>query len=390
MKKVDVYDLGAKIGKVGYKRSWVNYKFGNGYGQAIEGTTIKTVDPSRGYIFNNQPTLTVRGFVRAFNEKDWERLACFYGGVTAFCLSEDVVIFSEDIKKDASLGTCVLNLTFPSGFEADLKEIWKECRQKGRYFVDFLDKCRTVENMKCNVDSALKVYEIQGLEAIFGILCQLFWTFRGVGNYNCCFIPQVSPISTPKIDNFVSGTTFPVVVSPFTTKFRWVWRNDGCFVECCVDGVWFVFDCISVGQYNLAQESTSARKNFWSNGGDVVPYLVCWCWGDVIDAVGHFNGDVIVRDFRTNFYNHYWFRFGLGAYLTVAWQDARVLGRHSRRKGRNSLKLKGVVKEGRKTIVDINLNGDYLGNSLHDVVYTQEEIDDWLEMADLIKKRRTL
>ena len=99
MKKVDVYDLGAKIGKVGYKRSWVNYKFGNGYGQAMEGTTIRTVNPSRGYIFNNQPTLTVRGFVRAFNERDWERLACFYGGVTAFCLSEDVVIFSDDVKR---------------------------------------------------------------------------------------------------------------------------------------------------------------------------------------------------------------------------------------------------------------------------------------------------
>lgn len=384
-KKLDVDVLGHKIGKNSFKRCWVNYNFGNGYGKAMEGVSVRSVRPSMGYIFNNYGNLSVRAFVREFKNNNWDKIACFYAGVTAFCLSEDVVDFDVSLKKDVSLSSCVLNLSFPTAFEADLKEIWRKCRQERKHFRSFLKVCRTIEKVKVDINSALEVFELQGYEAIFGILCQIFWYFNGVGQHNCCVIPNILPNFAVRIDNFVSGTTFPVVVSPFTTDFRWVWRNGGCFVECCIGGVWFVFDCISVGQYGMWNESTSARKNFWSVGGDVVPYFVCWNWGEVLEAVGHFRSDVIIRDFRTNFMNNYWFRFGLGGMLTVNWRDAHVCGKYSTVSATNNVKLHGVKKEGRNTVVDINLNGDYLGNSTKEVVYTQEEVDDWLEMGAILQ-----
>lgn len=312
------------------------------------------------------------------SDKIPEYLHCFSGGVCLFCLNKDSKIrFERDmIGRDTHLLTALRDdLNFPVGFEDKFEKL---C-EKSYDFREFLNYLRTHEEIKCNIDSALFVYDLQGDEAVFHILCHVFTKMTRDIRFTCPLLHGCDIQMFPEISSYASGTTFPVVVSPFSKKLRWQERNNGWFLETELGGEWFVLDCLGVGHYNMGKESMSARKQYWAVGGDVVPYVVCWNWLDIVEAVGRFGTDVLVRDFRTGLFDGYWFKFGPNALI-----DVKAKGRKIGCGGKWNLGIESDYA-GKKAInCTMNLKKEVIREKTNnEPCFSADEAADFFELGEL-------
>jgi len=373
-------DYAKIIDKKPFIRYWSNVKFDGGYG-SFSGKNSGLTNFGHLHTVNAKILTILNKVIR----QEWTEDVCsFHSGVILFCVDRDKVTFDEEKNGNHMVcANCISNgLHFPTNTEEAMLTIWN----MNLNFIDFLEHCKDFENnFDCDIDSCIEVYKLQGDEAIFGILCQLFWKYVTKSRFSCCLVPEINIKWLPKVDEFVSGTTFPAIVTPSVTDFRWVFRDNGWFLEAFFNGKWRVFDVAGIGNFALWKESTEARKQFWANGGEIVPFLVCWTWFDVVQAVGQFKSDVIIRDCRTTLCNQYWFLFGNNAKLVANSYKGKI-------QGRNGVKSSKIEKPfdcpsgPKQTSVILSLNGEYHGLSGEKAIFNTDEIEDFFELNNLAQE----
>lgn len=300
-----------------------------------------------------------------------------YNGIFMFCMDYEEISFDDSTpRKDCEISSAVRKMNFPPTLEGDAIDAIDKVRKDWK-FERFLEGCRTNPYIICDIDSALDIYKMQGDEAIFGILMQVFTRYDGVGHLNCQLIPDVDIKWYPDIDDFASGTTFPVFATPYSKELRWQTNENGIFLETKIEGEWLVLDCINAGHYFLGRQSTSARSRYWAGGGLVAPYRVCWNWSDLIEAVKEFGTDVLVRDFRTDLFSAYWHRFGLGAKIVAPYDKEGFVAR----KGEyiREIKLKGA--KAKRQVGLTTLAFDDVKATKKKVIWGAEELLDWGEIS---------
>lgn len=259
--------------------------------------------------------------------KDWTgNILTFFAAVALFCIKKEDVVYKKQTKsQDTHLSSCIHTdiIDFPESRKECLEEVFDTKFD----FKKYMQACKQLDYVLCDIDSAIDVYKMQGDEALFHIICNVFTKTPTSNRFSCLLLPGCEMKWVPEVSEFASGTTFPVVVSPFSKELRWQERNNGFFLETCIDGEWYVLDCAQINWFTLYNESTTARKKFWAAGGEVVPYLVCYDWSEIVKAVGYFGRDVLVRDYRTDLLNGYWFKFGPKAKVGLRKKGNRFVGK---------------------------------------------------------------
>lgn len=372
--KLDLFKLADQLGYVYEPRLWPKF----GKIEDYEFYTDGAGQPIRDEIINYE--IKVGSFMhRALNDDISGRMLSFAAGVCLFCLNNGVNLsFDRDMPNNYTHLMAVLRDDFH--FPIKSEEKMQEIKQKSFDFRGFLEDLRDDINLFCDVDSAIFVYDLQGDEAIFHILCHVFTKFKRNIRFSCPLLLSCDIKKFPEISDYVSGTTFPVVVSPFSKKLRWQARNNGHFLETEIGGEWFVLDCAAVGHHIVGKESLSARKQFWTVGGDVVPYFVCYNWLDVVEAVGHFGTDVLIRDFRTDLFGGYWSKFGPNALIDVTITRRKVgVGQ----KFNTGVKVDWYTNDKRNCV--LNLSGDIIKKESGQPCFSVDEIKDWFELGALCR-----
>ena len=189
----------------------------------------------------------------------------------------------------------------------------------------------------------------------------------------------------PKPSPYVSGTSFPVVVTPYSSSFHWIENNEGWFL---VDEHDNVIDCAGVGLYGCYNDHLSNRLSFTSRAGHInkQPYIICWNWKEIVDALGFFKvRNVLIRRMNENLMEGHWFKFGLDGLMTLYVSKG---GNISSKK--NGTPIKGVHLAGHFNVVKekfiCTLDGEVLGRSTtENVVWSNEEIKDWFELGTMCR-----
>lgn len=315
-------------------------------------------------------------------EEKWDDCVSFYCGLLVFCLKKKQRSFKfvkdNEVPNTRSLSSCLKNKKFPISYRDKIKKIWKN-----KYsFQDFIVAASKLPYNKFDVKSALEVYELQGDKAIFSILSQMFWHGSRGRPFNIVLTPEL-PISKKfEPSKFVSGVVFPCVVSKYPKKITNEFINDGWFL---LDDNGLILDCVGVGQYNLWQEPLSTRLGYLGRGG-ISTGLICWCWGDIVKAVGHYKGDVLVRSLNEPLLQANWHKFGPHGKVSVIVNGTKIYTQKNRNKPITNKRIKDRNRMGYE-VREMMLNGTVLGRTTEkEIVYSQEELEDWFELAELCKK----
>lgn len=368
------------------QRNWKSYKLGNGFGNSYKKIGKGSRD-SIGRVINVYMNLDASARLKWIkNDKDeWDRVTSFYYGVLVFCYEriKDKLSFvpMKQKKMNVKIRKCMVNLEFPDWSEDLLEEVWNR-----KYdFNEYLDFLETVPGLSFNADSAKLVYRLQGDDAIFGILGQIYTDAGQVKKINIDLIPNLPIISVPEVSDFVSGCFFPVVVSRFSDKLRWKELDTGIFLFNEFDEV---IDCAKVGQYTCAFDGLFNRLSFCGSSGSLGEFLVCWNWGEVVEAVGHFKGDVLIRNLGENLFNYDWHRFGVGGELCVYCFKGKIGGKLNRI-GRTPSKLLKQpfiykIKDEKECKIVCDLLGNFIRFETNErVVFANDELEDWFELGQL-------
>ncbi len=314
-------------------------------------------------------------------EKWTNSVLSFFAAVALFCVKEKDVTYNKTTKPhNTCIYTCINEgLDFPKVTEKRLKE---QVFGKNFDFKEYLNACRQAEAVDCDIDSAITVYDLQGDEAIYHIICNVFTKLYTNSRFSCLLLPDCKIKWKPEISEYASGTTFPVIVSPFSKKTRWVERNNGFFLETYVNKQWYVIDCAQIDWFTLFNESTSARRHYWAAGGEVVPYLICHTWEEIVEAVGHFGRDVLVRDMRTNLTNGYWFKFGPKAKVNVRRKGRRIAAKGNSSASSEYYEIMKREKEGYYTVT-LDMKERKKAPSELPLPFTGAELNDLFELGNM-------
>lgn len=318
---------------------------------------------------------------RSAEKGDFTGYAGFFSGILCFYGDKlwDKFTFIDNDNQNR-INSIVQNLEAPISVKDDLYQI---CHTKYD-FEAFVRAAEANEELSFDADSVIAVYKLQGDKAIFQLLCQMFYTNRGVEKLNACLINDL-PVNLPiEVSDYFSGCAFPVVVSPKVTDFKWKTIDNGWFLYGKYNDNLYVVDVAGVGRVVLANNSLSNRLNYLANGGLVLPYLVCWNFGDIIEAYHYFGGDLLVRDLKNTLFDHYWFYFGLNSKVCVrskrgfinTKQDFKVEFFDGRRKDLSGEKVNYLI---------IDLLGRHVGECRkEDIVFSDSEVKDILEIGQLL------
>lgn len=387
MKKISGYvdpeKWSKRLGLPYYKQEWFLYDFGTGW-KNRHGKTSKNATKKVGHIWNFEAkrlnNQRLKQMLEGIINDEWENAATLYGGLIAFCLKycKDDITYYEDNRPsdDLSVSRCCEELKFPNWCRCNLEKIFTLTPSLKNYLHAF----DNAPQVNFDIDAALMVYKMQGEKAIFSILMQLFFRYRYIDVTTVNLVPDLPIIWLPKASNLVSGTGFPVVVTKFSNNFRWEKNDDGVFL---VDEFDNALDCVAIGNFNVFKEFLGNRLTFVWRSGFRTDYLICWSWGDLINAVGHYNGDILVRNLGGGFEN--WFKFGINGKIAVWTEDGRVYAK----KGSGQipeLKVMSYPGEG-KWVSMLNLLGERVDDEIgEEVVWTKEEIYDWFELGKLCQQ----
>lgn len=361
------------------ERCWDNYSIGYGNGMFFGKTS---------YAYGTSKVTNARNFIKFETilnhilKERWDRCASFYCGLFVFCLKKKQKSFKfvkdNEVKNYRSLLSCLKEKKFPISYRDKIKKIWKT-----KYsFEDFITAASKLEYNKFNLKSAIDVYKLQGDNAILSILAQAFWHGSRGRPFNIVLTPELPITRKFEPSKFVSGVVFPCVVSKFPKKIKSEFIHDGWFL---LDDEGFILDCVGVGQYNLWQEPLGTRLGYLGRGG-ISTGLICWCWGDIVKAVGHYGGDVLVRSLTEPLLQADWHKFGPHGKLAVITKGTKIYTQKRENKPITNKRIKDRNRMGYEAR-EMMLNGRVLGRcSEKDIVYSQEELEDWFELAELCKE----
>lgn len=372
--KLDLFKIGDQLGYQYEPRLWPKFGKVGGYEFYTDGKG----KASKEDIINYE--IKVGSFMhRALQDNISGRMLSFAAGICLFCLNNGVKLhFDRDMPNNYTHLFAVIkdDFHFPIKSEEKMRKI-----QGLNYdFEYFLECLKDDDKLSCDIDSALFVYDLQGDEAIFHILCHVFTKMGRKIQFSCPLLLSCDIKKFPEISDYVSGTTFPVVVSPFSKKLRWQARNNGHFLETEIGGEWFVLDCAAVGHFNVAKESLAERKQFWAVGGDVVPYFVCYNWLEVVEAVKYFGTDVLVRDYRTPLFEGYWSKFGPNALIEVTQKGGKIgVGK----KFNTGVRVNWKTKEPTNCV--LTLSKQLKKKAGRTPCFGVDEVKDWFELGELCR-----
>lgn len=379
---IDPEKWSKRLGLPYYKQEWFNYRLGAGW-KDRQGTNLAKNSVRVGYVWNFEAKRSLNQKLNPMLDSiingDWEYAANLYGGLIAFCLkycADDITYYEDNRRKNLiSVTKCCEELKFPTWCRSRLEKIFKITPSLENFLHAFDDTSK----VNFDIDSALMVYKLQGEKAIFSILMQLFFYYKYIDINIVHLVPDLPIIWTPKVSNLVNGTNFPVVATKFSNNFRWERINEGFFL---FDEFNNVIDCASFGNFNVFKEFLGNRLSFLGNSGFIADYVICWSWGDLVNAVGHYNGDVLVRNLSGTFEK--WFKFGPNGKLAVWTEDGYVYSKQGSKRI-PKMRIDSYPGEGR-WIAMVNLFGKRVDDKLdEEVVWSWEEMCDWFELGQMCR-----
>lgn len=362
--------------------TWHNYYFR----KALNIRQVKkTITQPKGTIKNIsgfKPNQQLRSVLPAILNREWDKCCSLYGGIIAFLLKrceDEITYFDHYERRDSvSMIQCCENLHFPHWAKPYLDKIFKDHFS----FEDYLHGFDNTKKINFDIESAVQIVKMQGEDAIFSVLMQLFH----VGKYICTntanLVPSLPMVWIPHVSHLANSTGFPVVVSKFSDKLNWRWIQGNCFL---FDEYNNVIDCASVGRFNVFRESLGNRLSFVGRSGFKSDYCVCWSWDDLFDAVGLYGGDLLVRNMSGGFNG--WYKFGPNAQLVVWTKNVHVYCRGSKTYMKDFTVL--PIKSLDKVLDVINICGEKVVGvePEEEQVWTEKEIRTWFEVGKICKKK---
>lgn len=380
-KNIKIKEIGELIGEKPFEMNWFSYDLGGGWGQKL--TRYRKKGAAQGIfvpgIGNENGILKV---YKKLKNNDFSDIAGFYVGILAF-FGEKIyenLEFVEKVPKN-SLNTIVATLKCPERFKNEIYEI---CYSEYD-FLDFIKEANRLPTTVFDAKSVISVYNLQGKKAIYPLLCQMFYVNKGISEIHASLINDAPIDYQVKISDFFSGCHFPVCVSPSVTKFKWEENANGWFLYGFYCDEWVVIDVVGAGRVNLSNYVLANRLNYWGNGGKTIPYLICWNWGEIIDAYHYFSSDLLIRDLNNTFFDNYWFNFGLNSKINVHIVEGYINSDKDLQIHVDfNSKEHGVVRK--NNYITTNLNKDFIQLcDKEDVIFSDSEIFDILEIGDLLK-----
>lgn len=361
---------------------WFSYMFGGGFGSRL--TKYNKKNAAQGiYTPGIGNEVSILQVYKKIKNNDFDGVAGFYVALLCF-FGEKIypkIDFVDKIPKN-SINYVVSNLQCPDKFKEKIYEICYSDYD----FIDFINSAYKLERMNFNKDSAISVYKLQGNDAIFSILCQIYYNNKAIDKRNICLVNDVPVQLSMQVSNYLSGCSFPVVVCPFVDGFEWKENQNGWFLYCDYEGERCVLDVAGQGRVNLSNYALANRLNYLGGGGKTVPYLVCWNWGEVISAYHYFGSDLLIRDLKNDLFNHYWFVFGLKSLINVRFRGVFInLDENYLVKPKFDYKTIYASKK-RVNYLCVNLGGDFVDYcEKDDVFYSDGEVFDWFELGKMLK-----
>lgn len=369
------------------KRNWAGYNLGSGYGR-VYGKRKKNDNKNFGRVINTCPNLNIGrhlySSLNQFKKNNWYDISSFFIGIIVFCYNDikDKISYVEmdQNKYTVHIRKCCENLTFPTWAEDILEEIWASKPN----FDEYLKVLYRVPRLNFDLESAHNIYHLQGKKAIFGILAQIYTLHHQYMKANIKLIPGLPVENVPVVSDFVSGVFFPVVATKFSNKFHWEENDDGSFL---IDEFGAAIDCVKSGAYTCANDPLFNRLGFVYRSGKVGHnWHICWNWGELVEAVRYYGGDILVRGLSETFLRADWRRFGVNGLVSVNAVEGKVAGSgYTWRRPDHFKPIKNIEIDNKK-------NGKYVLNlmgSIIDVpaegrvVYSNGELEDWFELGRL-------
>lgn len=378
MKYIDIDKLSKDLNMKVIDRFWIDYALGRGYGSSLGNEHAMNLKSS---ITSHAGNINLGNVINSILKDDWDKYVNFWTGYLVFCIKQKPELIkyvdNKEIDRASPLSKCCKNLKFPEWCRPKLEKIFK----KEIKFEDFIRKVHKFDRSHFDLNSALGVYRLQGDEACLGILGQMFWTGSMKKEYNIVLIPGIKIKYIPEISDYVSGVSFPCWVMPFTKNLHWEERMDGWFLMSGNN----VVDVAQINNFNVFDKNLGNRISFFGRGG-LNRGVICYCWGDIVKAVGQYKGDVLVRSLSEDLFNNSWHRFGLGGLIGINYRNERIYGKDpKKRKYVKNYSKHYHYKQGFIPLI-INLQGDLIREGKkEEVVYSVSELEDWFELAELCK-----
>ena len=379
-KTIKVDKIGELIDEKPFQIPWFAYDLGGNWGVKLS----KSGRKKRNFgsvVQGINKDISVQKVMKLANNGDFDEIAGFYPAIFMF-FGEKFINEVDFCDKNGRnrISRLVDNLKAPEHLKDQILDFVRQDFD----FLAFLEACGRNEKLNFDLNSAISVYKLQGDQAIYPILCQIFYVNKGIDKLTVQLINDL-PIDFPvDVSNYVSGCNFPVLVSPSVSEFKWENNQNGHFLYGFYNDSWLCMDVMSSGSMNLSNYALADRINYLSAGGQSLPYVVCWNWEEIIEAVRHFRQKVIIRDMRNTIFNHYWFNFGLDSYINVEFQNNNVNGRTQYE---FPIDLQMDIATGKKHYLTVKLNGNFVKYcDKKDICYSQSEVCDWFELAEVLKQ----
>lgn len=378
---VNVKEIGELIEEEPFQMNWFSFDLGGGWGSRL--TKYKKKGAAQGIftpgISHNVSILQV---YKKLQNNDFSEIAGFYVAILCFFGEKfyENIDFVEKIPKN-SINKVVSAQKCPQKYQNQIFEI---CHSDYD-FIDFIEAAAKLEKTNFDPKSAISVYKMQKKTAIYPLLCQMFYSNKGIDQLSPSLINEI-PVQLPiQVSDYLSGCNFPVVVSPSVSEFSWHENQNGHFLYGKYKEKWLVVDVVGVGRMNLSNYPLTNRLNYIGGGGECLPYLVCWNWQDIIDAYHHFNTNLLVRDLKNDIFNHYWFNFGKNSLINVRYTEGHInIDKDFQVQPSFAQSLISVDKN-KRAYLTVKLNGDFVNYcDKKDVFYSDSEVFDWFELGNMI------
>lgn len=378
---VNVQEIARLIDEEPFDMAWFSYDLGGGWGSRL--TKYKKRNAAQGIFtpgIGNE--VSIQKVYKKLQNDDFSEIAGFYVGILCFFGSTiyEKLDFVEKIPKN-SINKVVSAQQCPERLQDEIYEI---CH--GDYdFLDFISAASRLERTNFDEKSAISAYKLQGDAVIYPLLCQMFYSNKGVDKISPCLIPQLPVQLTVQVSNYVSGCHFPVVVSPAVDSFEWEENQNGWFLYANYEDEKVVVDVAGRGRVNLSNYALANRLNYLGGGGKTIPYLICWNWGDIIEAYHFFNSDLLIRDLKNDLFTNYWFIFGPESLINVRFRDNFInFDKNFLVEPNFNSSLISVDKHANAYLIT-DLAGNFVDYcDKKDVFYSDSEVFDWFELGKML------
>lgn len=378
---VNVKEIAELLGEEAFDMNWFSYDLGGGWGSRLaKYQKRRTVQGMFTPGIGNE--VSIPKVYKKLQNNDFSDIAGFYVAILCF-FGEKIyknLNFVENIPKN-SINKVVSGLQCPKRLKNEIFEI---CHAEYD-FLDFISAASKLERTSFDEDSAISVYKLQGDRAIYPLLCQMFYSNRGIDNVRACLIDDLNIKLPIEISDYVSGCTFPVAVSPKISATKWDFNDNGWFLYGKFNKKWLVMDCVGVGRLNLSNYALTNRLNFLGAGGECLPYIICWNWGEIIEAQHYFGSELLIRDLKNTIFHHYWFNFGHNSLINVRFKDGYINFSKDLQVTPNFNPSLITTDKHKNAYLLVDLNGDFKNYcDKNDVIYSDSEVFDWFELAKLL------